>query len=144
VPPSLLKGSPRVRRLFENYKDVEREYFARTRVYPIMHTLVIRRDVYREHPWVAQSLYAAFEESKQRAANGYRMGEAFMHGMFMMPWFTAFREENRQLLGDDLWPYGLEPNRKCLDTFLRYHYEQGISKRRLTPDELFAPETLQA
>jgi 4,5-dihydroxyphthalate decarboxylase len=60
----------------------------------------------------------------------------------MAPWLTAHLEENRAVLGEDYWPYGLEPNRKTLDTFLRYHYEQGLSKRRLTPDELFAPETL--
>jgi 4,5-dihydroxyphthalate decarboxylase len=142
VPPSLIGGSPRVRRLFEDYESVERDYFRRTGIYPIMHTLVIRKDVYREHPWVAQSIYAAFKEAKSRAYSQYKLGELFMHGTFMVPWFTAHREENRKLMGDDLWPYGLEPNRKVLDTFLRYHHEQGLSKRRLTPDELFAPETL--
>jgi 4,5-dihydroxyphthalate decarboxylase len=70
------------------------------------------------------------------------MGEAFMHGLFMMPWFTALREENRRLLGDDLWPYGVERNRQVLDTFLRYHHEQGLSRRRISVEELFAPETL--
>jgi 4,5-dihydroxyphthalate decarboxylase len=142
VPPSLIKGSTRVRRLFENYEAVERDYFRRTSIFPIMHTVVIRRDVYREHPWVARAIYDAFNEAKQRAADLYKMGSAFMHGLFMVPWLTAHLEENRQLLGDDLWPYGLEPNRKVLDTFLRYHHEQGCSSRRFTPDELFAPETL--
>jgi 4,5-dihydroxyphthalate decarboxylase len=142
VPPSLIKGSARVRRLFENYEAVERDYFRRTSIFPIMHTVVIRRDVYRENPWIARAIYDAFKEAKQRAADLYRMGGAFMHGLFMVPWLTAHLEENRQLMGDDLWPYGLEPNRKALDTFLRYHHEQGCSSRRFTPDELFAPETL--
>lgn len=143
VPPSLMKGSTRVRRLFENYEAVERDYFRRTSIFPIMHTVVIRRDVYNEHPWVARAIYDAFNEAKQHAVNLYRMGGAFMHGLFMVPWLTAHLEENRQLMGDDLWPYGLEPNRKVLDAFLRYHHEQGCSSRRFTPDELFAPETLE-
>ncbi len=142
VPPSLLKGSKNIRRVFENYEAVEREYFRKTGIFPIMHTLVIRKDIYQKYPWVAQSLYKAFKEAKNQAHNLYKSGEAFMHGLFMIPWLTAHREENRKLMGDDLWPYGLEPNRKVLDTFLRYHHEQGLSKRRFKPEELFAPETL--
>ncbi len=142
VPPSLLKGSKNVRRLFENYEAVEREYFRKTGIFPIMHTLVIRKDIYQKDPWVAQSLYKAFKEAKNQASNLYKAGEPFMHGLFMIPWLTAHREENRKLMGDDLWPYGLEPNRKVLETFLRYHHEQGLSKRRFKPEELFAPETL--
>jgi 4,5-dihydroxyphthalate decarboxylase len=142
VPPSLIKGSTKIRRLFENYESVERDYFRRTSIFPIMHTVVVRKDIYREHPWVARSIYEAFKQAKDRAANLYRLGESFMHGLFMIPWLTAHREENRQLMGDDLWPYGLEPNRKVLDTYLRYHYEQGLSTRRFKPEELFAPETL--
>ena len=65
-----------------------------------------------------------------------------MHRLFMTPWLTPHQEENRKLMGDDLWPYGLDANRKALDLFLRYHHEQGLSKRRFTPDDLFAPETL--
>ncbi len=144
VPPALLRGSGNVRRLFPNYEAVERDYFRRTGIFPIMHTVVIRRDVYEAHRWVARALYDAFCTAKERAAELYRQGERFMHGMFMIPWLTAHREENRQLLGDDPWPYGLEPNRKALDTFLRYHHEQGLSRRRFTPEELFAPETLTA
>ena len=60
----------------------------------------------------------------------------------MIPWFMGPREENQKLLGDDYWPYGLEPNRKVLDTFLRYHYEQGILKRKWKLEDLFAPETV--
>ncbi|HEY7065244.1 MAG TPA: hypothetical protein VII06_27455 [Chloroflexota bacterium] len=142
VPPSLLKGSPRVRRLFEDYEAVERDYYQRTGIFPIMHTVVMRRDVYQQNPWIARALYDAFKAAKDKAARQYQMGEAFMHGLFMMPWFTSLREKNRRLLGDDLWPYGVERNRKVLDTFLRYHHEQGVSQRRIQVDELFAPETL--
>jgi 4,5-dihydroxyphthalate decarboxylase len=142
VPPSLLKRTGQVRHLFEDYEAVERDYYRRTGIFPIMHTLVIRKDVYRENPWVAQAIYEAFQQAKDKAAGLYRYGEAFMHGLFMIPWFTAHREQVRQLMGDDLWPYGLEPNRKVLDTFLRYHHEQGLSRRRFQPEELFVPESL--
>jgi 4,5-dihydroxyphthalate decarboxylase len=142
MPPSFLKGSKNVRRLFENYEAVERDYYARTKIFPIMHTFVIRRDVYNKNPWVAQALYKAFKAAKQAAYHGYAMGDSFMHGYFMMPWFTAHREENRKLLGDDPYPYGVEANRKTLETFLRYHHEQGVTRRRFQVDEIFAPECL--
>jgi len=70
------------------------------------------------------------------------MGDAFNSAGMSVPWFTALREENQKIMGDDYWPYGLEPNRKVLETFLRYHYEQGILKRRYKLEDLFAPETL--
>lgn len=142
VPPSYLKHGPVVRRLFEDSEAVERAYFRRTGIFPIMHIVAIRKDVYRKHPWVARSLYEALKASKDKAADLYRMQEANMHRLFMVPWLTEHREENRRLMGDDLWPYGLERNRKALDTFLRYHHEQGVSRRRYTPEELFVPETL--
>src|SRR5262249_32120291 len=82
--PARSGASPRVRRLFEDYESVERDYFRRTGIYPIMHTLVIRKDVYRKHPWVAQSIYAAFKEAKSRAYGQYKLGELFMHGTFMV------------------------------------------------------------
>src|SRR5579864_154853 len=142
MPPSLLNGSPNVRRLFDPYEPVERDYYKRTGIFPIMHTFVIRRDVYDKNPWVAQSLYKAFKEAKRQALLQYKIGDSFMHGHFMVPWFTTLRDENRQLLGDDPYPYGIEPNRKTLETFLRYHHEQGLSKRLWKPEEIFAKETL--
>jgi hypothetical protein len=60
----------------------------------------------------------------------------------MIPWLSPLIEENRHLLRDDWWPYGIEANRKALDTFLRYHFEQGLSKRRLTCEDIFVPELL--
>jgi 4,5-dihydroxyphthalate decarboxylase len=141
APPSL-RTSPHVRRLFENYEEVERAYFCDTGIFPIMHTVVIRRDLYREHPWIARSLYQAFVEAKQAAYDHYATWSSFQHATYAIPWLTEHLEENRRLMGDDWWPYGLAPNRKAIDTFLRYLYEQGLSARRWTPDELFAPETL--
>jgi 4,5-dihydroxyphthalate decarboxylase len=142
VPSCFLKGSPNVRRLFENYETVERDYFSRTGIFPIMHAVVIRREVYRRNPWIAQALCRAFRAAKDQAERGYKAGAPFMNTNVMVPWLTAHLEDNRRLLGDDPWPYGFAANRKTIDTFLRYHHEQGLSKRRYLPEEIFAPETI--
>jgi 4,5-dihydroxyphthalate decarboxylase len=140
--PSTFQSRPgAVRRLFENHVEVERDYFRRTRIFPIMHTVAIRRDVYRANPWIAQSLTKAFIEAKRRVYENLYTTSALTT---MLPWQIAQVEEVRRELGEDWWSYGLEPNRHVLDTFLRYHHEQGLSKRRLQVEELFAPETLEA
>lgn len=141
VPSTFRTRPDRVKRLFENYIEVERAYFRKTRIFPIMHTVVLRRDLYRAHPWVAQSLAKAFAEAKRRAQENLDVVAAIKT---MLPWQIAYVEETKRELGDDWWPYGLEANRHVLDTFLRYHHEQGLSQRRLTPEELFAPETFEA
>jgi 4,5-dihydroxyphthalate decarboxylase len=140
--PSTFHTRPQdVRRLFPDYVAVERDYFARTRVFPIMHTVVIRRELYERHRWCARELYKAFVRAQ---AVTYRdLAETAAHKA-MLPWLTAHVEDARRTLGEDWWAYGLEPNRHVLETFLRYHHEQGLSKRRFAPEELFAPETLEA
>ena len=140
--PSTFASRPdAVRRLFADYVTAERDYHRRTRIFPIMHTVVIRRELHRAHPWIAQALCKAFSEAKRRARADLDAANALVT---MLPWQIAHLEEARRELGEDWWPYGLEANRAVLDTFLRYHEEQGLSKRRLTPDELFAPETRDA
>jgi hypothetical protein len=141
-PPAYLNGSPKVKRLFDNYEEVERDYFRRTAMFPIMHAVVIRRDVYEQNRWLATAMCDAFQAAKDQAFKQYKAGDPFNSAGVMIPWFMAHREENQKLMGDDYWPYGVEPNRKVIETFLRYHYEQGILKRKLTVDDLFAPETL--
>jgi len=142
TPPAVLKGSETVRRLFEDFEAVERDYFRKTGIFPIMHTLVIRKEVYEQNPWIAPALYKAFKEAKALALQRYTQAAFITHTTFTMPWITAHVAEVRGLLGDDWWPYGLEANRKVLDTFLGYHYEQGLSKRRYKPEDLFLPEML--
>ncbi len=138
--PSTFRSRPKdVRRLFENYAEVEHAYYSKTKIFPIMHTVVIRRDVYRTYPWVAQSLYKAFVKSQQLIYRDYEETAALKA---MLPWLSAHVEELKQMMGADWWPYGFGPNRHVIDMFLRYHHEQGLSKRRLQPEELFAPETL--
>ena len=141
MPSSFGRGDGRVRRLFENYPDIERQYFRDTGIFPIMHTVAIRRDVYEANRWVAQSLYKAFVQAQRRTYADLQETAALKA---MLPWLNAHVEEARREMGDDFWPYGLARNRKTLETFLRYHFEQGLSKRLLTPDELFVPESLES
>jgi 4,5-dihydroxyphthalate decarboxylase len=139
APSTFQKEPERVKRLFPNYVEVEKEYYRRTKIFPPMHTVVIRRDVYAKNPWVAQSLCKAFTEAKAKAYALYDQTAALPA---MVPWLVAELEQARREMGEDWWPYGLEPNRKALETFLRYHHEQGLSKRLFKPEELFARETL--
>jgi 4,5-dihydroxyphthalate decarboxylase len=143
VPPSFTKGSPRVGRLFEDYVNVERDYFRRTGIFPIMHTVVIRREVYEANRWIAQSLMAAFQAAKDHAMRLHRTGEMFFGAPHMIPWLPALQAENRALMGEDHWPYGIARNRKTLETFLRYNHEQGLTPRRYTVEEIFVPEALE-
>ena len=140
MPSSFRRGGG-VKRLFENFAAVEREYFRRTRIFPIMHTVVIRREVYERHPWAAQSLYKAFCAAQRETYDDLNHTAALK---VMLPWLTAHVEETRREMGDDFWPYGLGANRETLAIFLRYSHGQGLSKQRLEPEALFAPETLES
>jgi 4,5-dihydroxyphthalate decarboxylase len=138
--PSTLRSTPaKVKRLFDDVMAVERDYFRRTRIFPIMHTLVIRRDVYEQHRWVAQSLFKAFAAAQRETYADLAETSALKT---MLPWLIAHLEDTRREMGEDFWPYGLEPNRHVLETFLRYSHEQGLAKERLSPEDLFAPEAL--
>ena len=139
APSTFHKEPDQVKRLFPDYVEVEKAYYARTKIFPPMHTVVIRRDVYERNRWVAQALYKAFVAAKKKAYEMYLQTAAMPA---MVPWLVAQIEEARSMMGVDWWPYGIEPNRHALDTFLRYHHEQGLSRRRLKPEDLFAPETL--
>jgi 4,5-dihydroxyphthalate decarboxylase len=120
---------------------VEQDYFRRTKIFPIMHTVVIRREIYEKNRWIAQSLYKAFCQAQQETYQDLYETAALKA---MLPWLTAHVEEARREMGDDFWPYGFEKNVATLSTFLRYSFEQGLSKQLLTPSQLFAPETLES
>jgi len=141
MPTCFLEGSPRVRRLFANYKQAEMDYFRKTGLFPIMHVIVIKRSLYEAAPWVAQTLYKAFCEAKDLC-----MRELYDTNILRMslPWTSAEYEETRDLMTADYWPYGLEPNRINLETLHGYLYEQGLIKQKLNLDDLFARETLEA
>src|SRR6267378_157594 len=141
MPSSYLNSGGKVKRLFDNYVDVEKAYYRKTKIFPIMHAIVIRRDVYEQNRWVAQSLYKAFCEAQAETYKDLYETAALKA---MLPWLTAHVEETRRVMGENFWPYGFKENEKTLSTFLRYHFEQGLSKKLLTPKDLFAPETLES
>jgi len=139
APSSFVKGSPKIRRLFPNYKEVEVDYYKRTKIFPIMHVLVIRREVYEQHPWVARSLYKTFCEAKQRAIQAMHISNTLA---CTLPWLFAEIEQLKQIFGPDWWPYGIEPNRHTLETLIRYMGEQGLIDRSVKVEELFAPNVV--
>jgi 4,5-dihydroxyphthalate decarboxylase len=138
-PASFERGDPRITRLFRDYEPVEREYVARTGIFPIMHVVVIRADVLERDPWVAGNLFAAFVAAKD--ASLARLAE-MTASRVPLPWLPGRVEEARALIGPDLWPYGVEANKVTLDAFTRYAHEQGVAAKRVEPEELFAPQVL--
>jgi 4,5-dihydroxyphthalate decarboxylase len=137
--PSIRSGSAKAGLLFPETRKAEIDYYRESGVFPIMHTVVIRRDVYERDRWIAQSLVKALTEAKRMCAATIYNTAALP---YMLPWMNEEIESVRQLMGEDWWPYGLEPNRETLETFLRYAAAQGIAARPLTVEALFAPESL--
>jgi 4,5-dihydroxyphthalate decarboxylase len=133
-PKLFLDGSPRIARLFPDFKRIEQDYYRRTTIFPVMHTVVIRRDVHREHPWAAGNLYRAFCQARDVALQPLYDTDALMVGL---PWLIDHVEESRRILGRDFWAYGIEPNRPALEALCRYVHEQALAPRRVTPEELF-------
>ncbi|HEY7386860.1 MAG TPA: 4,5-dihydroxyphthalate decarboxylase [Beijerinckiaceae bacterium] len=136
-PAPYSAGDGRLRRVFEDYRSVELDYWRKTGIFPIMHTVAIRRDVYERHRWVAMNLFKAFEEAKNRSLARVR---DITVSFFPLPWTRDMADVPRSVMGDDFWPYGIEPNRTTLEAFLQYAFEQGVCRRKLDVDQLFAPE----
>jgi 4,5-dihydroxyphthalate decarboxylase len=141
MPSCFVRGSPRVRRLFPDFKRAEMDYFRRTGIFPIMHAVVIRMRLYEESPWVAQSLHKAFCEAKDLCLRQIYDSNVLRTSL---PWTVAEYEEVRDLMGEDYWPYGFGPNRRVLETLHAYLLEQGLIGKRLELEKLFAPNTLEA
>jgi 4,5-dihydroxyphthalate decarboxylase len=138
VPRALLNGSTKIARLFPDYEAVERDYYRRTGIFPTMHVVAVPRELARQTDLVT-AIYRAFCQAKDIIQQEYRNGALKQHMGVLTPWLSKHFEENRALLGEDWWPYGLDANRKAVDTFLRYHYEQGLSKRLLTAEDIIVP-----
>ena len=139
APTAFEDRSGQIVRLFSDTQAAEEDYYRRTGIYPIMHVLVLRSDVHREYPWVAANLLKAFTVAKDRS-----LARAVDTNVprSPIPWAAARATAARGLFGEDLWPYGVEANRTTLAAFLDYAHEQGLTPRRLEPEELFAPQTL--
>lgn len=131
----VLDKDTRVCRLFNNYKELEIEYYKRTGIFPIMHTTAIRQEIIAKNPWVPVNLLQAFERAKQVAYE--RMENP---RIVPLAWFRHALEEQDELLGRDPWSYGLgEKNRKNLETLMQYSFEQGLISKKMALDEIFAP-----
>src|SRR6516164_974389 len=139
-PLAFRRGSPKVRRLFPNYAEVEKDYYRRTKIYPIMHTVVIRNDVYQRDPWVALSMYKALCRAKEHA---YHLLADMGSPKVSSAWLQPLIEEEKEILGPDWYPYGIEANRPSIEALLQYAHEHGLTDRRVKLEELFAPSTLR-
>jgi 4,5-dihydroxyphthalate decarboxylase len=139
LAPSCFGRNPAVRRLFPDYRAAEEAYFERTRMFPIMHVVGIRRSLLEKHPWLAVNTYVAYCKAKEIC---YRQLETIGHLFTTLPWPVEEFRRARTLMGDDFWSYGVEANRRELAAVSRYACEQGIIDRQLSPEDLFAPSTL--
>ena len=139
APSCFLRGAANVDRLFPHYRAVEEDYFRRTRIFPTMHIIGVRRSLAERHPWLPVSVLKAFVQAKEICM--YELGQ-IGHLFVSLPWGVSQFEEARALMGPDYWSYGFAANRNVLDTLTRYSFEQGLSKRRVMPEELFAASTL--
>jgi len=126
---------PDIARLIPDYREVEKDYYRRTRIFPIMHVVVIRRDVHEKHPFVAQSLFDAFCASRKHALHLMRELGALR---YMLPWLTADIDEIDEIFGGDPWPYGVEPNRPTLEAMVDYMVEQHFIPKKIPIEDLFA------
>jgi 4,5-dihydroxyphthalate decarboxylase len=137
IPEALGDG---VERLFPDFKDREMAYYEQTGIFPIMHTLVVRKDIYESNPWVVNSVYEAMRRAKKLALQRLYNTDALA---VTLPWLIDHIEEVRDALGSEFWPYGFRPNRNAIDALTRYSHEQGLSRRRIEPEELFVEDLLE-
>jgi 4,5-dihydroxyphthalate decarboxylase len=138
-PRAYVQGHPNVARLFSDYRQTERDYYRKTGIFPIMHAVAIRNSLVEKNPWLPEAVFDAYSQAKQLMYNDLRkMGWATIS----LPWAGKELEETRALMGDNFWPYGIDANRKALETLFQYSYEQGLASRKLKIEDLFHPSTL--
>lgn len=138
-PRAYTQGHPDVARLFSDYRQTERAYFKSTGIFPIMHAVAIRNSLVDKHPWLPKAVFDAYSQAKQLMYEDLRkMGWATIS----LPWVGKELEETRELMGDNFWPYGIETNRKALETLFQYSYEQRLAKQKLRIENVFHPSTL--
>jgi len=139
APSCFLNKKPNIARLFPNYRDVEKSYYKKTGMFPTMHLVGIKRHLVEKHPWLPASLYKAFCEAKVYAMRDVREINALM---ITLPWIEAEARETTELMGEDFWRYGVAENAKEIEAMTRYSYEQGLVKRKLSAEDLFAHSTI--
>ena len=131
---------PKVARLFPDYRKVEQDYFSKTGIFPIMHAVAIKKSLLDQEPWLAEAVFAACSQAKGLAYDQMtKMGWA----SDMLPWYGQELETTRKLMGDNIYSYGIEGNRKTLEALFRYSHEQGFSERELKIEDLFDAQSLK-
>lgn len=138
-PKAYLDGHPKVARLFPDYRQTERAFFHKTGIFPIMHSVAIRNELIDQHPWLPKAVFEAYSASKQLAYDRLNKLAWFQDSL---PWVGQEVEETRKLMGENYWPYGIEPNRKALETLFAFSFEQGLCKKKLKIEDLFHASTL--
>jgi 4,5-dihydroxyphthalate decarboxylase len=138
-PRAYLQGHTDVARLFGDYRRTERAFFAKTGIFPIMHAVAIRNNVIEANPWLPKAVFNAYVEAKRMM---YVALKKLGWVTISLPWVGQEIEETRSLMGENYWPYGIEPNRKPLEALFQYSHEQGLAKKKLKVEELFHPATL--
>ncbi len=134
--PKAARGNPDIVRLFPNFREVELDYFRRTKIFPIMHLVAMRRDTYEKNPFIATSLYDAFSKSKDRALARMKEVGALR---YMLPWLNSDLDEIEEVFGGDPWPYGIEANRPTLEALVTYLAEQNLIAKPIPIEQLFVP-----
>jgi 4,5-dihydroxyphthalate decarboxylase len=140
TPKAFLDGNPKIKRLFPDIRLAEQQYYRKTGLFPIMHAVAIRMDVVEANPWLPKAVFEMYSKAKQVA---YANLETTTALKVTLPWVTQEFEETRSLMGNNYWPYGVTPNRKELELVMRYVYEQGLTRRQMSFEELFHPSTLE-
>lgn len=140
APSCFLKGAPNVSRLFPDYRAVEKAYYTKTHMFPIMHLIGVKRHLVEKHPWLPASLYKAFAEAKAHAMREVRDVNALY---VTLPWVVAEAEETTGLMGGDFWRYGVKENAREIESLTRYAYEQGLVSRKLSMEDLFPPSVIE-
>jgi 4,5-dihydroxyphthalate decarboxylase len=141
-PPSgAALENPNVGWLFDNPTAVAKEYYGRTKVFPIMHVVGIRKTLAAKHPWLPAAIYKAFSQSKALALDKLSDTSATK---VTLPFVEEQLKAARETLGTDFWSYGVGPNRATLETFLRHHHGQGLSPKLMSVDEIFHPSTYES
>ena len=139
-PKAFIQGNPLVERLFPDPRKVERAYFSKTGIFPIMHAVAVRKELIEQNPWIAKAIFDAYSEAKKQ---DYLQMKKWGWVFDSLPWYGQELEETKRVMGENFWPYGIDPNRKTLETLFRYSHEQGLSSRELRIDELFHPSSLE-
>ena len=140
APSCFVKGAPNIGRLFPDYREVEKAYYKKTQMFPIMHLIGVKRHLVEQHPWLPASLYKAFSQAKAYAMHDVRDINALL---VTLPWLVAEVEETVALMGEDFWRYGVKENAREIEALTRYAFEQGLVSRKLSMEDLFPPSVIE-